>query len=480
MNQDSRPNILWICTDQQRFDTLGCYGNSYVHTPHIDALAEKGLLFEEVFSQSPVCTPSRASMLTGRYPRTARCRQNGASIPEDEVLITRLLSDAGYICGLSGKLHLSVCNPKASPGTERRINDGYDEFHWSHHPNPDWPTNEYIVWLQEQGVEFNTPSYNGSKYVEVGMPAEHHQTTWCAQKAIDFIKANAHFDNPWLFSVNIFDPHHPFDPPVEYLEKYLDILDEFPLPNYVAGELDDKPKYQQLDHRGAYNNPGYYPYADMSDEDHRLVTAAYWAMCDLIDAQVGRMIDALERSGQLENTIVIFMSDHGEMLGDHGFYLKGPFFYEPAIHVPLIVSWPGVIPQGQRSKALVELMDIAPTILEAAGVEQNPGMQARSLWPMLTGAASLDEHHDTIYCEYYNAWIHGDAHATMIRTRRYKLAAYHGQHTGELYDLEQDPTETHNRWQDPDYAAVKIDLLETLCERMAWTVDPLPLRQARY
>jgi arylsulfatase A-like enzyme len=142
VSQDSRPNILWICTDQQRFDTLGCYGNRFVNTPNIDALSQQGVLFEQVFSQSPVCTPSRASMLTGRYPSTARCRQNGASIPADEVLITRLLSDAGYICGLSGKLHLSVCNPKASPGTERRINDGYDEFHWSHHPNPDWPTNE--------------------------------------------------------------------------------------------------------------------------------------------------------------------------------------------------------------------------------------------------------------------------------------------------------------------------------------------------
>jgi arylsulfatase len=480
MSSQSRPNILWICTDQQRFDTLGCYGNPYVHTPNIDALAAKGVLLEQCYSQSPVCTPSRASMLTGRYPRTARCRQNGASMPEDEVLITRLLADAGYICGLSGKLHLSVCNPNASPGTERRINDGYDEFHWSHHPNPDWPTNEYTQWLLSQGVSFNTPPYKGSKYVEAGMPAEYHQTTWCAQKAIDFIEANAQFDYPWLFSVNIFDPHHPFDPPVEYLEKYLDRLDEIPLPNYVEGELENKPKYQQIDHRGAYNNPKFYPYVEMTDEDHRFVIAAYWAMCDLIDAQVGRMMEALDRTGQLENTLVIFMSDHGEMLGDHGFYLKGPFFYDPAIRVPMIFSWPGKIPEGQRSSALVELMDIAPTLLDAAGVDKHPGIQARSLWPMLTGAVRLDTHRDNVYCEYYNAWIHGDAHATMVRDKRYKLAAYHGLRTGELYDLEQDPQETRNLWYAPDYASVKMELLETLCERMAWTVDPLPLRQARY
>ena len=132
---ERQPNILWICTDQQRWDTLGCYGNSFVRTPNIDALAAGGALFERCFSQSPVCTPSRASFLTGRYPRTTRCRQNGQDIPEDEVLVTKLLADAGYRCGLSGKLHLSPCNPSHCTTTERRIDDGYTDadFHWSHH-----------------------------------------------------------------------------------------------------------------------------------------------------------------------------------------------------------------------------------------------------------------------------------------------------------------------------------------------------------
>ena len=148
-----QPNILWICSDQQRFDTLGCYGNEFVRTPNLDGLAESGILFERCYSQSPVCTPSRTSFLTGRYPRTTRCRQNGQSIPDDEVLVTRLLADAGYTCGLSGKLHLSTCNPQACPTIERRINDGYTEFHWSHHPSPDWPANEYIHWLREERSE---------------------------------------------------------------------------------------------------------------------------------------------------------------------------------------------------------------------------------------------------------------------------------------------------------------------------------------
>jgi len=174
------------------------------------------------------------------------------------------------------------------------------------------------------------------------------------------------------------------------------------------------------------------------------------------------------------------MSDHGEMLGDHGIYLKGAYFYECAVHVPLIVSWPARIGQGKRSKALVELVDLAPALLDAAGLPHPPGMQGRSLWPMLTGDAPLDTHRDDVYCEYYNAnqGYKTPAQLTMVRTKRHKLAVAHGHSAGELYDLETDPNETHNRWDDPAYGAIRNELLLRLCDRMAWTVDPLPLREA--
>jgi arylsulfatase len=474
-----KPNILWICTDQQRFDTLGCYGNPFVQTPNLDRLAQSGVLFERAFCQNPVCAPSRASFLTGRYPRTTRCRQNGQSIPDSEVLVTRMLADAGYICGLSGKLHISPCNPKACKGTERRIDDGYDEFHWSHHPAPDWPTNEYIHWLQEKGVPYQTSPLAGSRYVRTGMPAEYHQTTWCTQKAIDFIQTAASFAYPWLFSVNTFDPHHAFDPPREYLERYLERLEEIPLPNYVQGELENKPVWQRIDHEGAYSGIAGHRCVEMTDQDHRTIRVAYWAMVDLIDAQVGRMLDALEATGQLDNTIVIFASDHGEMLGDHGIYLKGPYFYEPAVRVPLILSGPG-IRSGVRSGALAELADLAPTLLDACGLKRHPGMQARTLWPLLTGETSPDRHRDDVYCEFYGSNFRYDppAHTTMVRTERYKLTVAHGQNTGELYDLESDPTETVNRWGDPGYVGVRHEMMMRLCDRMAWTADPLPEREA--
>lgn len=480
-----QPNILWICTDQQRFDTLCCYGNKFVNTPNLDRLAQKGMLFKNAFSQSPVCTPSRANFLTGRYPRTTRCRQNGADIPEDEVLVTKILSDAGYVCGLSGKLHLSACNPSVCKSMERRIDDGYTEFQWSHHSGSmGEATNEYWQWLEEKGVSFNElcRPYPDSKYIRLGPPAEFHQTTWCAEKACDFMEAKAHGDTPWLFSVNMFDPHHSFDAPEKYLKRHIDHFDAIPLPNYVEGELENKPSWQQFDHEGAYGHRAGYSHSEMTEKDHRLVKASYWAMCELIDEQVGRMLEKLEETGQIDNTIVIFTSDHGEMLGDHGIYLKGPYFYEPAIHVPLIILWEGhILPQ--KSDALVELTDLAQTILDAVGLPHHPGMQGKSLLPMLTGEADCEHHRDDVYCEYYNAmpWHREPtAQTTMIRTKQYKLTVAHGLDEGELYDLKNDPNETTNLWDNPEFLSVKVEMLKRLCDRMAWTVDPLPQRRAAW
>lgn len=479
------PNILWICTDQQRFDTLGCYGNTWVRTPHIDRLAAGGTLFERAFCQNPLCTPSRASFLTGRYPRTTRARQNGQSIPADEVLVTKILADAGYDCGLAGKLHLSTCHPTVASVAERRIADGYTTFHWSHHPDRDWSTADYNLWLEQQGQEYQRKSFRGSRFVETSMPAPLHQTTWSANKAAEFIEAQAGDSDPWLFSVNIYDPHHPFDPPEEFLQRYLDRLDEIPLPNYVPGELEDKPIFQQIDHHGAYGGQtDFYPFDQMTSKDHRLLRAAYWAMCDLIDVQVGRILEALERTGQRDNTLVIFQSDHGEMLGDHGIYLKGPFFYETAVRMPLIVSWPGVVQPGVRTSALVEFVDIAPTLLEACGLPAFPGMQGRSLWPLLTGRAPSTHHRDDVYCEHYGTTYpepgQNSAYATMVRTDSHKLVLLHGLEDGELYDLRRDPMETHNLWCDPASQRLKMALMQRLCDRMAWTVDPLPGREGPY
>lgn len=481
-----RPNILWICSDQQRFDTIRALGNERIKTPHIDRLVDSGVAFTQAYCQSPVCTPSRASFLTGRYPRTTRCRQNGQTIPADERLLPRILADAGYVCGLSGKLHLASCSDGK---VEERIDDGYSEFHWSHHPQPDWPENAYQQWLASQGVSWDE-LYVGEEtgYVRAGMPAEYHQTTWCAEMAIAFMRNHASTPaasepsaskrQPWLFSVNMFDPHHPFDPPQEYLDRY-DPAD-MPLPKWRAGELAGKPVVQQRDHQGAHDQPGFMEFAALGEDEQRRIVAAYYAMVELIDDQVGRMLATLEETGQLENTIVIFMSDHGEMLGDHGLYLKGPHFYDEAVRVPLVMSWPGHFSAGLQSGALVELTDLAPTLMEACGLEPEPQMQGRSLLSMLTGESSPRRHRDHVFCEYLNSWTHHRTFASMVRTRNEKIVVHHGVEPGELYDLRTDPDEFHNLWDDPEQVTMKARLLKQCCDAIAFTADPLPPRRGPF
>jgi arylsulfatase A-like enzyme len=212
-----------------------------------------------------------------------------------------------------------------------------------------------------------------------------------------------------------------------------------------------------------------------------MLKAAYWAMVDQIDEQVGRLLDALERTGQRENTIIVFTSDHGELLGDHGLYLKGPFLYDSSIHVPLIISYPKAIEGGRRSDALVELADLAPTLLEGAGLERYPGMQTRSMWSYLTQSGPLGEFRSDVYCEYYNSNPNKPAqYCTMVRTARYKIVAWHAQELGELYDLERDPNEFDNLWEDERYKDIKLEMMKRLCDRMAMTADPLPERIGIY
>ena len=462
------------CTDQQRADTIGALGNKFVRTPHINALASQGTAFTSAYCQSPVCTPSRASFLTGRYPRTTRCRQNGQAIPSTEKLISRLLADAGYTCGLAGKLHLATC---ANGVVEKRIDDGYKVFHWSHHPQPDWPENAYTQWLTQQGQTWDK-LYKGQStpYIKEGIPAEYSQTTWCANMAIDFIKEQK--GSPWFFSYNCFAPHHPFDPPADYLARYNP--ENLPTPKYKPNEANSKTTYQRLDSEFAHSDPNSYHVAAMTDRDKQQVTAAYYAMVDLIDYNVGRMVAALNETKQLNNTIVIFMSDHGEMLGDHGIYLKGPHFYEEAVRVPLIFSWPGQFKTGLKVDGLTELIDITPTLLDAAGLSIPQFIQGKTLLPILSGKANPDHHRNSVFSEYYNAWSHKHSYGTMHRTNSHKMIVYHGTDQGELYDLDKDPDEFNNLWDVEKYSELKTQLLKETFDASVFTMDPAPPREGPF
>ena len=482
----TRPNVLWVCTDQQRFDTIHALGNEHIRTPNLDRLIAEGVAFTRAYSQSPICTPSRASFLTGRYPSTIHVNRNGnAYFPETAKLVTRMLADVGYDCGLVGKLHLSAAHGRV----EKRPDDGYRVFKWSHHPKPEpfWPTeqHDYQRWLKEQGVDWDE-AY-GSETVEgwivqesyrPGIEARYHQTAWCANEVMAFMLEERDGSTelaevgPWLMSVNPFDPHPPFDPPAEYLER-MDV-EGMPWPLFQAEELESQLDYQGIDQQT--EKP-----LSPCDYDARRMVAAYYAQIELIDDQVGRMIEALEASGQRENTIVLFMSDHGEMLGDHGLLLKGCRFYEGAVHVPLIISWPGHFSAGLCSNALVELTDIVPTLLEVIGLPIPAKVQGQSLLPILTGQADPSVHRDFVRSEYHDALDRPYAsHANMIFDGRYKLVVYHGQEIGELYDLDKDPNEFHNLWKDRDMLPIKHELTKCLFDAVMLVTDEGQPRVGRY
>lgn len=474
-----KPNILWICTDQQRYDTIGALGNPYVDTPNIDRLADEGFTFTHAYCQCPICTPSRASFLTGQYASAVHVNGNGNShFPDDPPLVTKTLADSGYDCGLIGKLHLS----SAFGRIEKRVDDGYRYWQYSHAPRDDWETgHDYADWVRSKGEILGELTRSPD-----GVPAEFHQTTWCAEKTIEFMKENR--DGPWLASVNIYDPHPPFNPP----KTYRDMFDPEKVngPIFRESDLEQQKKLEAIDFQSKAlrpsrldiknpiipHTPGKTPEPDSADgRDAKTLIAAYYAMIKQIDDQVGRMIDALEETRQRENTLIIFTSDHGETLGDHGLIQKGCRFYEGLVRVPLIFSWPGHILSGKKSDALVELRDIAPLLLELAGLDVPARMEAKSLVPMLSGEQA--EHRDFVRSEYYNALDQADGtFATMYRNRRYKLVLYHGHGLGELYDLQEDPNEFDNLWDSADHQSIKLDLMQRSFDASMLAMDKGPER----
>ncbi len=487
---ERRPNILWYCSDQQRWDTIHALGNPHIVTPAVDRLCADGVAFTRAYAQSPICTPARATFMTGRYPASHHVYRNGnAWFPPHEKLVTRLFADAGYDCGLAGKLHLS-----AAKHYEQRPDDGYRVFHWSHHPTPDQAFGHaYETWLRHEKKVDPRELYAGVNYFcGPGVPADLHQTTWCSEMAIRFITEER--DRPWLFSVNPFDPHAPFDAPPEYRSRY--DPGSLPLPAFRDSDLERQRAFAAIDQQTkAADDPRVRRrIVPVSAGDHDAIASArkeydalevkasYYAMISLLDHEFGRIVDALRATGQLDDTIVIYTSDHGELLGDHGLILKGCRFFDGLVRVPLVIAWPEHFRPGLVSDALVETIDLAPTLLEAAGLDVPENMQGRSLVPILSGQADPARHKAHVISEYYDAMGgHADhSHASMVFDGRWKSVVYHGHPVGELFDTAADPQEFDNLWAAPGADALKLDRLKYHVDAMMATISAGPPRFVDY
>jgi arylsulfatase A-like enzyme len=299
------------------------------------------------------------------------------------------------------------------------------------------------------------------------VPPHLHQTHWCTEKSIEFIDKNRRTDQPWMLSVNPFDPHAAFDPPYEYYRRY-DVA-EMPGAHFAAGDLEHQQKL--VDANVDFQSKPQHP----DDRDHKRVQAAYYAMIEQVDDEFGRLLDHLEAIGERDNTIIVYMSDHGEALCDHGMLLKGCRFFEGLVRVPLMVSWPAGYRTDEVSDALVELVDLVPTLLDAAGLDTPYWVQGKSLTGVLEGSAT--NHRESVRTEFFGAINYPDqTHATMYRDRRWKLISYHGKDLFELYDLQTDPWEHDDLSESPEHQDVLRDLLRKSFDATVYAAPPFAPR----
>ncbi|OAB47930.1 sulfatase family protein [Paenibacillus antarcticus] len=486
MKSKNKTHIWLITTDQMRADAIGTENNT-IRTPVLDKLAAEGTVMANAYCASPVCTPSRASIFTGRYPHVHGAWNIGVSLDENEITLGDYLKQEDYRTVGVGKMHFRPqCKTDFSSEPEDvAIRDrgrekdntyyGLDE----HHISEDNVMGEYLDWLRLRdprvAERFELDRYRSKDAEhdvwESDMPAELHQTYWMAEKSIDAIMAHD-TQQPLFLWTSFVDPHHPFDPPKAYAKLYEDA--DIVIPRSEPDELKLRPKHLLHQSSNGYWPGGGEPHPYSEEHLGRLIRN-YYGMITFIDEQIGRIKDAWQQKGIYDDVLVVFTSDHGELLGDHGLMYKGPWFYEGLTRIPMIIRGPGIA-QGTRTNALMEHVDIVPTLLDAIGLERPYGVQGLSQLDVLNRQKIYVR--DSAITSY-------DAHdrgiqAKCLRTDRYKLVVFAGEAYGELYDLLEDPDERCNLFFDHVSRELKLNLMEMLTHRLIQDQDPLPERRTNW
>ena len=486
-----RPNILLITSDQQHFDTLGV-ANPRIKTPQLDRLCHEGTRFDRAYCANPVCSPSRSTIITGMYPSLHGCWTIGVKLPEDVPTVGDTFQQNGYDSTLIGKAHFQPLN--SQPGSESleshptlRDLDFWRNFHGPFYGFNHLETNRnhadeyhagqhYAIWMEEKGLK-NWRDYfqdwppkptNVKHYWEAGrqfawdLPPEFHYTTWVAERSIARIEQNAREDKPFFLWSSFADPHPPYLVPQPWASMY-NPADMKP-GDLSPGEIEHWPTHLELTQQ---DSPDYSSFAETQWPNHGFHThlvdrahlqrqmAIYYGMISFMDQQIGRILDALDRTGQADNTLIVFTTDHGHFLGQHGLIAKGAFHFEDLLKLPFIVRFPERVPANRSNQSLQSLVDLAPTFLSAAGIEVPGIMQGVNQLPVWQGQS--DSARDCVIVE--NRHQPTSVHLRTYVNNRYKLTLYRNRPWGELYDLQDDPHERHNRWADVTFAEVKSQMM---------------------
>ncbi|MBN9733454.1 MULTISPECIES: sulfatase-like hydrolase/transferase [unclassified Pseudonocardia] len=450
------PNIVFVITDQQRFDTVGALGHEHARTPTLDRLVAEGTAFTRTYVTAPSCAPSRASLFMGMYPHSTGVLRNEDPWHHSWV---EQLADAGYRCVNVGKMHTYPYETSAG-FHERHVVENKDRFPLTNpHYLDQW---DKAFWTRGvtkpgRGVYRERPDYQERMGAFVWeAPDDLHSDTFVGGLAEMWLDRWTG-DGPFFLQVGFPGPHPPYDPTAEALERY----DGVPMPPAVrtADDLAAQPAaLQELRrHNEETDHDSVVHLADPDDEQIDRQRRHYMANVSMIDDQVAGIVEALRRRGVLDDTVIVFASDHGDCLNDHGHIQKWTM-YEPSVRVPLIVWGPGRVAADRRIDGLTSLMDVGPTVLELAGVEPPEWMEARSLLPALHGEEWPGREH--AFSEHArDKVLTGTALMTMVRDDRYKLVELVDDDRGQLFDLERDPQEEHDLWYDPAYDEVRRELL---------------------
>jgi arylsulfatase A-like enzyme len=458
---NQRPNIIFIITDQQRYDTIGALGYTYMETPALDRLAAEGTTFTHCYAAGASCVPSRASLFTGYYPHTVGITRNGDLWRHTWV---ERLAQSGYRCVNIGKMHTEPMDTPAGfheryvvenkeryrpvPGINRDYFDEWDRAlaaHGLEKPNRDFYSQ--LPDYQERLGAYEWP-----------LEPHLHPDTFVGNTALWWLERYPKTE-PLFLQVGFPGPHPPYDPLEEEVDRYMDM--ELPIANVSQADIDSQPP--PLDHLRKWHmemNPDAAPHRlDAKPEWRHRQRAYYLANMTMIDRKIDEILSSLKKLGYLENAVVVFTSDHGDCLGDHGLNQKWNC-YEQITRMPLILWGPGRVPAGKMTDGLVQHMDVVPWLLDLAEIDVPETFESVSLAPALTD--SNFEGRDAVYCEQGHDRPLPTKLMTMVRTYQWKLVHFLGEEFGQLFNLKEDPEEEVNLWNDVSKANIKQEMLERL------------------